>query len=195
MVLRSSSISPFTICNASSRFIRMGKLWHTALATPRLLRRRSAKYSVTPNALTPSRCHPALSWREPCGFQYGARYLYLRTEQGIDTGFNYAEGIPPTAVAAPRGGWSTWSYHEGKLSTNILWLNHLYNFAVFEVRSASWLCGFRKMPLFKGHERPTYRIFFTLPTLPIRRAIGHPIRRLAARKESLVSVLHSSVQC
>lgn len=53
MVLRSSSISPFTICNASSRFIRMGKLWHTALATPRLLRRRSAKYSVTPNALTP----------------------------------------------------------------------------------------------------------------------------------------------
>lgn len=82
----------------------MGKLWHTALATPRLLRRRSAKYSVTPNALTPSRCHPALSWREPCGFQYVARYLYLRTEQGIDTGFNYAEGIPPTAVAAPRGG-------------------------------------------------------------------------------------------
>lgn len=74
-VLRSSSIG-----NAS---FRMGRLWHS-ISHSRLLRRRSAKYSATPNALTPFRCQPALSWREPCYFNmWHGICTYV---EGIDTG-------------------------------------------------------------------------------------------------------------
>lgn len=70
------------------------------------------------------------------------------------------------------------------------------SYGVVEVRFASWLCGYwidwsrLRMPCSKAMNGPrTYRIFLLFLPIPIRRARGHPIRRLAACKESLVSVV------
>lgn len=95
-------LSIYAICNAFHPDVAG---CGTASATTQILRCWSAKYSVTPNALTIFRCQPAFSWRESCYFRiwHSVCKLHLyklhRLQQTVQRGLT----SPPTAFAALEG--------------------------------------------------------------------------------------------